>query len=318
MNKYEPFLDFAGCDVNAPSLYLPAHDVSQAERDQIYDELLDIHATELSDEYYRIQAQLIEESKNEAFLVYQYLYGDSRNSEADSDYVDDYDVMLSSRFSAFHARRERRKATLAANTQHIALALQDNNLAIVCSKTLHIASPVTTAIFLAETKLRLHLEAKKILARIRAMRDYISNEDYKYDIKYLKQGYCMTKAEYFKCLYTARRGKSLVKKAKHYDGFSSKECYFFKKKKKSSKSATCNVSATPISRGPKKLWTQEEILSAKIHENVIPSRYHRHNFINRSHIHVIDKSFGENSEKMPRQLKTPPIITVFSPPPFLY
>ena len=310
--KYVAILDQEGCDVNDPSRYLPPHNVSQKQRDKDYDRAL----------------ALIEEFEwLGRFAAHNYLNGDDDCEPSE----EDMDALLASRYSADHTRENRRNASLDAKTKKIALGMPEGTKEY--RKTLGVTECVyqrfhdARRLLDADAKARISIHDLKeklnteeitgqSLDRHNRWRNYYESfllsfpglivkdtEDGKGHTEYERDDF----SEYDKCVRSARRGKSVLKLAKHYDVFSPQERRFVKKSdiKPEAKAPQEDV----VVRGPKKFWTQEEIAAAKALEN-LPAHRRPNHFVRSSHIIVQDKSFGKRSSHAKRNLTASNLILV--------
>jgi len=340
-SKYVPFLDEAGCDLNEPGLYLPPRGVTPNAWDRCYYEALADWEAELSDAYAKEKA-LNEEFENRGLLdAHDYLYGeDAYDVEEGTNELESeesrVDALFHSRFSAKHVREARRKASLEAKTRKIALGMPE------VTKEYRTVLGITTSVHQkahsARSMLNAHFSARASIAKIRDQimsvwltgRDtdrFISLSNYYSsfllsgpqrivaDVEFIEDGraaipvYGMSgHNEFLEFSRLARKGKALFKLAKHYDGFSPKKGHFFTKPPK--KGTSFKVEAPQdVVKGPKKLWTQEEIAAAKIAE-ACSERKHKAGFVKAPPHIAQNKSFDKKSKRNTRSVTPSELILV--------
>lgn len=295
------------------SRYLTPHTISQAERDADYD-----HAVWESKFYgYELGDDFPVKAYRDSYMVYCYLYGDATiqsNHDDDLEVLDTAEELpLVARFCEHHARAKRRAASLKAKTWHIALGFP--NLPDSCRHAFSIKDNAFEHVDVAKHAIDVHEKAREAIANLNSGKVHgYSHNTLQFLLQFKKSELLHSRKlsisdvffdeatskyvpiyeryganMYIEALRISQKGKSVIKLAKHYTGFSAKKGVFFKSLPKGIDSTTSTTQTDKVlKKGPKVAWTQEEILATKLAE-VPQASPHQHGLPNKAHTALANK-----------------------------
>lgn len=330
---YKHFQKFFNSDW---SRYLGAHTISQAERDADYNKA--IWESRFSD--FEFGDEFASRAYRDSYLIYRYLYGsidEQQNAGSIDELQIDEELPLVARFKAHHLRAERRKSTLKAKTRHIALGFP--NLPDGCKKIIASKDNVYATVESAQCKIDWHQKARKTISNLSTMVNEFSPEQYSFikdslksqllsgpklivtDVIQAKGLMDVPVYEYFgvsqyaNCFRQSRKGKSVIKFAKHYTGFSPKKGIFFRAcPEKTTIKAHTGQNCVVTPKGCKKYWTQEEIRVAKFLE-FLSTDFHQRDSMQR--VHFVPSVKTACVHERPHRLHVTNPCLVFVPSPYI-